>query len=161
LDLLVYGTGRLLKSNSSYTVENLLAGKLNKMMKIPDTFRFPDLETPAGKIILDDNGDRKGDFAIMNFLPSEPAKSIGVISNGKFTPAQENGVDVTILYPGGSNVRPKDRLDPTDIALFVKQGSTLGILALVFMFLGLFISFGSLIGTIMFKMRPVIRQSSI
>jgi ABC-type branched-subunit amino acid transport system substrate-binding protein len=44
LDLVVLGLDRLLKSNSSFTVSQLLDGQLNNKIKYPDTFSFPNHE---------------------------------------------------------------------------------------------------------------------
>ncbi|KAI8892441.1 periplasmic binding protein-like I [Globomyces pollinis-pini] len=156
VDLFLHGFDALLKSNSSYTISDLAAGKLNKKMLVPQTFQFPEVATPSGYIKSDANGDRIGDFDIYNFVGSE-LKLVGAWENEKKVMLP----DVKVVYPGGLLVQPKDGIDPNDVAVYAAPGSSLGIISVVFFAIGILTTLTSVLLTLKYRAAPAIRKSSI
>jgi hypothetical protein len=115
LDMLIMGFDRLLKSNSSWTVQDLAESRLQSMMNVPSTFSNPNLDTVTGKVILDNNGDRLGDFIIYNVNASGGSEISGfLLANGSLSAISR------VNYPGNVWTRPKDRLDPFDVAQIIE-----------------------------------------
>ncbi|KAJ3343085.1 hypothetical protein HDU91_000450, partial [Kappamyces sp. JEL0680] len=154
VDLLLLGFDRLLKSNSSYTVDQLISGALNSKIKYPDTFSFPDASTPSGKVVLDSNGDRVGDFALYNFDAYGNQNLSGIWTNGALV-----GVSA-FNYPGNTATAPKDRTDPNDVAIYATSDSADGLFAVILAVLGVFVSLVTLAGYVLQSKHTVVKSSS-
>ncbi|KAJ2994257.1 hypothetical protein HDV02_001726 [Globomyces sp. JEL0801] len=134
IDLLVLGFDALLKSNSSFTLDDLLDKKLHQYLQIPKSFDFPDINTPTGKIELDQLGDRKGDYNILNYVNSKK-ELVGLWQNGRKIKYQD------IVFIGGSTVVPSDGIVPEKVAYSISLQETFSLVALlVFLVLLLVIS---------------------
>ncbi|KAI8895831.1 periplasmic binding protein-like I [Globomyces pollinis-pini] len=134
IDLIVLGFDQLLKSNQTFTVDNMLNRKLHKYLNIPKSFNFPDYYTPSGRIMLDASGDRKGDYHMMNFVSSDKVL-VGKWENGKYIKYKD------IVYSGGTTEIPSDGIIPEKIALYISFTDTFPIMILlIFLILLMIIS---------------------
>ncbi|KAJ2993989.1 hypothetical protein HDV02_001924 [Globomyces sp. JEL0801] len=101
LDLLVLGFDRLLKSNDTYTIEDLISRKLNPEMSFPSTFSFPDSMTASGYVKLNEDGDRIGDYNIYNFqVKGSPPVVVATWSETQVTSI------APFVYPGRTAEKP-------------------------------------------------------
>ncbi|KAI8892437.1 periplasmic binding protein-like I [Globomyces pollinis-pini] len=154
VDLMINGFDRLLKSNDSFTVDDLATGKLNHLLTVPDSFQFPNLETPSGIVKSDENGDRIGNFDILNIQPDGNSLIVSTWTDGK-------RIDLApYYYPGGSSIQPKDRVIVEDIAIYAQLGGTLSILSIIFFVIVGLVWLITFVGTIKYRNSIVIRKSS-
>ncbi|KAI8893893.1 periplasmic binding protein-like I [Globomyces pollinis-pini] len=157
VDLLVHGFDVLLKSNNSYTIDDLVAGRLNNLMSRGDFFNFPEVTTPSGNVKLEENGDRKGDFNMYNFVVDGSKVLVGGwIDEKKVLVAGES-----ILYPGGSFIQPKDGIDPEDVAEYANPSSMLAIISYLFTIIVIATTFLSLVGMIKYRDKKIVRVSGL
>lgn len=142
VDLLIYGFDRLLKSNPAFDVIKLQNRELNQYAQVPYTFNFPELETPTGKVFLDSNGVREGDFNIFNV-----DKQGNISKVAKWSKLDGITFIKEITYPGGTTKKPLGGVDPFQVAEYVEIESSTGILGIILFALGMIlnISFGWLI----------------
>ncbi|KAI8894070.1 periplasmic binding protein-like I [Globomyces pollinis-pini] len=157
VDLFLNGFDKLLKSNSTYTIDDLIDGKLNKVMKVPESFMFPEVATPSGYVKNDANGDRIGDYDIFNFRADGTRHLVGGWNDGK----KVLDPNSPIIYMGGSLVQPKDGIDPNDVALYAAPSSGLAILSVVFAIIGALVSLVSVLGVMKYRLVGVIKKSSM
>ncbi|KAJ2996741.1 hypothetical protein HDV02_006243 [Globomyces sp. JEL0801] len=157
VDLFVHGFDALLKSNSTFTIDDLISGQLNKNIKVPESFVFPDLQTPTGKVKSDQNGDRIGDFDIFNFLADGTSKIVGGWNDGQ----RVLNPDVPIVYPGGSLVQPKDGIDPNDVAVYATPSSGLATLSVLFAIFGAVLTLISILGVLKYRKVGAVKKSGV
>jgi hypothetical protein len=138
LDLVLYGLDKFLKSNPAYSVESLANGTYNSLFKVPSSFSFPDVGTPAGKILLNSVGDREGDYNIMNVDAMGEVKLAGRWSNQQFQLFQQ------MNYPGNTAKRPKDAIDPNDVADFAILSDAGGVIGILCSLIGVLLAFGTM-----------------
>ncbi|KAI8894611.1 periplasmic binding protein-like I [Globomyces pollinis-pini] len=144
-DLFLNGFDRLLKKNSTWTVEDLANGKLNNFMEVPATFQFPNVLTTSGYVKTDQNGDRFGDYRITNYLNNGSLNTVALWSNG------ERKVLSEIIYPGETNIQPKDGVDPNDVAEYAIMSGPLSTVSYILAGLGTLLVIGSLLLSVWFR----------
>ncbi|KAJ3267731.1 hypothetical protein HDV01_004295, partial [Terramyces sp. JEL0728] len=155
VDLMVLGFDALVKANGN-NITKLVNGELNSQMQVPQSFNFPDHETTTGKVSLDSNGERGGDYAIINIQQDLSLAQVSKWSNGEEYQLQP------YYYPGGATSKPADALDPTTVADYLRTSNDLfGILAIILFAIGVLLSIVTLIATFIYRNRPVIRASDI
>ncbi|KAJ3272075.1 hypothetical protein HDV01_005940 [Terramyces sp. JEL0728] len=155
VDLMVLGFDALVKANGN-NITKLVNGELNSQMQVPQSFNFPDHETTTGKVSLDSNGERGGDYAIMNIRSDASLVQVSKWSDGIEYQIQP------YYYPGGATSKPADALDPTTVADYLQiSGDGLGVLAIILFFIGAVTSVASLIGIILYRNRPMVRASDV
>jgi ABC-type branched-subunit amino acid transport system substrate-binding protein len=163
LELFVLGFDKLLKSNSSFTVDSLLSGNLKSKVSIPGTFSFPDYPSLTGKVEFDENGNRKGIttlilgiYEIFNYNADGVAQKIGTIDAGRYTPVPS----ITVQYLGNTEKRPKDRFDPSEVALYPAPGSSENTLLVVLFAICTCIILVGLIFTYFYRNAEAVKRSS-
>ncbi|KAJ3325002.1 hypothetical protein HDV06_005591 [Boothiomyces sp. JEL0866] len=155
VDLMALGMDALVKANGNNATK-LANGELNSQMIVPDTFSFPNFETASGKVELDKNGDRSGEYGIYNFQ-----EDLSYPMVAKWQDGQEVAV-MPYTYPGGSSIRPADSIDPTTVADYLQlSGDALGYLSEFLTALGVLGSIGTVIGILSYRERPIVRSSDV
>ncbi|KAJ3319217.1 hypothetical protein HDV06_006596 [Boothiomyces sp. JEL0866] len=155
VDLMVLGFDALVKAHGN-NVTKLANGELNKLMLVPQSFNFPDHETTTGKINLDANGDRSGDYAVMNVQADASLVQVSKWSNGVEYQIQP------YYYPGGANYKPADSLNPANVADYLQTtGDALGIIAIILFFIGAITSLVCLAGISIYRNHPMVRASDV
>jgi hypothetical protein len=153
--LFLHGFDRLLRENPSFTVQALANGTYNNRFRVPSSFSFPDLGTPAGKIVLNSVGDRIGDYDVINFQKNGNIQTVGRWSVGAFS---QSGA---FNFPGDTNVRPKDGIDPNDVADFAQMNDAGGIIALLFGSIGVVAGLITMIMYLLNRNSKIIKSSSL
>ncbi|RKP19848.1 periplasmic binding protein-like I [Rozella allomycis CSF55] len=154
LDLIAYGIDRVLKSNSTYTVQGLINGTYKSDFIVPQTFMFDNLITPTGKVVLDINGERIGDYSILNTLNGE-AFEAATWSQGTIYSIRP------IYYPGGSTIKPKDYIDPNEVALYSDFSTVVGKLSVLLGAVGIVVVLLVFIFYALNRKNPVIVRVSV
>ncbi|KAJ2992482.1 hypothetical protein HDV02_003046 [Globomyces sp. JEL0801] len=157
VDLFLHGFDALLKSNTSFTIDDLISGSLNKLMKVPDSFVFPEVATPSGYVRTDKNGDRLGDFDIYNLLADGSRQLVGGWTGGR----KVLNPNTPIIYPGGSQLQPKDGIDPNDVALYAVPGTGLAVLSIVLAIIGTIFTLVSVLGVLKYRRVGAIKKSGV
>jgi hypothetical protein len=155
VDLFLYGFERLLRENPTFTVQALANGTYNNRFRVPSSFSFPDLGTPAGKIVLNTVGDRIGDYDVINFEKNGNSQIVGRWSVGSFSSSR------AFNYPGDTSVRPKDGIDPNDVADFAQTSDAGGILALLFGSIGILAGLFTTVMYVLKRNSKVIKSASL
>ncbi|KAJ3307304.1 hypothetical protein HDV03_001789 [Kappamyces sp. JEL0829] len=156
VDALVLGMHRLLQDNPSFTVQDLVSGKLRDKFVIPDTFQFPNATTSTGSLSFDENGDRLGNFEIWNIkTDGVPALTAIYVSA-----SQQTELVGTYVYPGGTASLPKAVILPSEVADFIDLKDTTGLLGASLFLVGMstcIVTFGMYLH---YRNSVVIRTSS-
>ncbi|KAJ3312745.1 hypothetical protein HDV04_002709 [Boothiomyces sp. JEL0838] len=155
VDLMVLGMDALVKANNNNATK-LALGELNNQMTIPQTFSFPNFQTTTGKVVLDKNGDRSGEYGIYNFQEDLSYPMVAKWIDGQEVPI------MAYTYPGGSSVKPADSIDPTSVADYLQpSGDVLGYLVEFFTAIGALASIATVIGILYYRDKQVVRASDV
>jgi ABC-type branched-subunit amino acid transport system substrate-binding protein len=155
LDVLVKGFDKLLKENPTRSIEDLINGRLSDRVQVPGSFDFPDDDTMTGKVDFDENGNRKGDYYLINMHPTKGLVVVGTISGGKYTP----DTSAHITFPGNITEAPSDKFNPTASAQFYSGGSVFGLLGFTCLGIGLLLGFSNIVGTIILRNTELIQST--
>lgn len=154
VDLLLYGFDRLVKSNSTFNVTLLRNRTLNQYMKIPQMFSLTD--TPTGKVILDENGVREGDYNIYN-VDNEG----GFPLVAKYSKIDGITFSKSIVYPGGTLKKPLGGVDPVEVAEYFQADSSTGSLSIALFVIGMILNLAVLGMSFVHKKHKVIKKSKL
>ncbi|KAJ3274781.1 hypothetical protein HDV01_001984 [Terramyces sp. JEL0728] len=155
VDLMVLGMDALVKANGNNATK-LALGELNDQMLVPESFSFPNFETTTGKVVLDQNGDRNGDYGIYNFQ-----EDLSYPMVAKWIDGQEIEI-MSYTYPGGSSIKPADSIDPATVADYLQiSGDSLGFLSEFFTSIGVVASIATAAGILIYRNKPIVRSSDV
>ncbi|KAJ3275046.1 hypothetical protein HDV01_001552 [Terramyces sp. JEL0728] len=153
VDLMALGFDALVKANGNNATK-LALGMLNSQMEIPTTFSFPDFKTTTGQIVFDSSGERGGDYGIFNFQEDLTCLMVSEWANNE---------EISLfpyLYPGGSNAKPADAIDPVTVADYLSSpGDVLAQLVYALFGLGILVSIVTAVSFTWYKARPAIKSS--
>ncbi|EPZ36966.1 GPCR, family 3 domain-containing protein [Rozella allomycis CSF55] len=155
LDLLIHGLDRIFKSSNLNSIDNLINKTYHNQIRVPETFQFNDLMTPSGNVILDANGERIGDYSVYNGI-NGTAQLVATWSNGEIINS-----GIAMIYPGGQLKKPKDAIDPYEVAQYVDSNSPVGTLSHALGSIGLISIFATFSFYFLFRKNQILMRSSI